>query len=311
MLECPVHSLIYSLLPSTCTYPSIALFPFILSLTGPSHTSIYPSTHSSITRICMPPHPHPPSIHHTATHALTCLPTPLSIQQMFSVGVNFPHLKLFMQPLAATSIPPSHHPCGPYERKAAPRDSGMTGTRLYQMLAPGSSSEAIAQLELCGPQPFPGLRLLASLTLDLCPCLWSSSPFPSCHHLGHLTGHMDGAPTSGFFISLTSHPMAFPLYPPVLWSHCGPQHHPELLNLSNLTLNTHLFAHIPPSISSHPSCTAPTLSAQSSGLGFLICQLPPRLSSFPSPWGPSDDSLMTLWPETFGTFAAPISLLRG
>lgn len=26
-------------------------------------------------------------------------------------------------------------------------------------------------VELCGPQPFPGLRLLASLTLDLCPCL--------------------------------------------------------------------------------------------------------------------------------------------
>lgn len=193
-----------------------------------------------------------------------------------------------MQPLAAP-IPPILHPQGPYERRQLlPEVPGMTGTRLYPDVAPGSSSEAAARGSCVALNLSPGLRLLASLTLDLCPCLMVFlSPFPSCHHLRHLTGHMDGAPTSGFFISLTSHPMAFPLYPPVLWSHCGPQHHLNYSTSQTSHSNTHLLPTSLPPSSSHPlHSSSHSQLRESSGLGFLICQLLPAFLPFLLPGGP-------------------------
>lgn len=167
-------------------------------------------------------------------------------------------------------------------------------------------------VELCGPQPFPGLRLLASLLICV-PASWSSSPFPSCHHLEapywphgwcpyiRVLHFLDQSPHG--FSTLSTSAMV------TLWTSASPgttqplkPHTPTPISLPTS---------LPPS-SSHPSCTAPTLSAQrvqasaSSSVSLLLAFLP-----FLLPGGPSDDSLMTLWPETFGTFAALSSLLRG
>lgn len=121
-------------------------------------------------------------------------------------------------------------------------------------MAPGSHLKPLPDGAVW-PSAFPWSASSGLTPLDLCPCLMVFLSIPILPTTWrHLTGHMDGAPTSGFFISLTSHPMAFPLYPPVLWSHCGPQHHPELLNLSNLTLQ---HPSLCPSLPSHLALTPP------------------------------------------------------
>lgn len=99
-----------------------------------SHSLVHPHIHLSICsliypRIHAPSSTHPPSIHHIATRALTCLPTPSSIQQMFSVGVNIPRT----QALHATSgrLPslPSCIPVALMKGGSSSQVPGMTGTR--------------------------------------------------------------------------------------------------------------------------------------------------------------------------------------
>ena len=126
--------------PEVCLLQEASfIFPFssqrqgnLLHLTFPIHplthwsihTSIYPSAHSSVHASTAPP-----SIHHIAIHALTCLPTPSSIQQMFSVGINLPHT----QALHATSgrLPslPSYLPEALMKGGSSSQVPGMTGTR--------------------------------------------------------------------------------------------------------------------------------------------------------------------------------------
>lgn len=210
-----------------------SLFPFILSLTGPS---THPSTHL-LTHLSAPSSTHPPSIHHTATHALTRLSTPSSIQQMFSVGVNLPHT----QALHATSgcLPslPPYLPVALMKEGSSSQVPGMTGIRTVVgfLLDPKVVSRCGSWVLILSHCPWSCVALNLALvrflwprSLLICvPASWSFSPLPSCHHLGCV----DDAPTSGFFISLTGHLTASPLKSAVPHSHHGPQCHLELLSL--------------------------------------------------------------------------------
>lgn len=102
--------------PPLPAYPSIALFPFILSLTGPStHPSIHLLTHLST-------HPRP-LIHASTINPSHCHPcTHLPAHSLINSANVFCGSKLSTHSSSSCNlwpppIPPILHPCGPYERR--------------------------------------------------------------------------------------------------------------------------------------------------------------------------------------------------
>lgn len=140
------------------------------------------------------------------------------------------------------------------------------------------------------------VRVFWPHSLLICvPASWSSSPLPSCHHLGASYWPRGWCPPIRVLHFLDQSPHGFSTLAAravvTLWTSASPGTTQPLKphTPTPISLPTSL-----PSSSSHASCTAPTLSAQrvqasaSSSVSLLLAFLP-----FLLPGGASDDSLMT------------------